>query len=86
MKEFVKTMATGDFGLISVMAELSLNNNDLEGFVDCIGQQTCIDAPDSMRRRLGEDLFNRAVELYASLPEELKTYTTGKPDEYTAIK
>jgi len=77
MKEFVQKIANGGFGLVSALAEQSIENNDMETFIDYLGQQSCIDAPLSMQNTLGEDLYNEIVELYYNLPEELRTYTTG---------
>ena len=81
MEEFVRKIAQGKHGITSLMAQQCLDNDNVEGFIDYLGQQAVQDAPDSVRRLFGDELYDEIVELYKKLPEEKKTYTTGKPDE-----
>lgn len=78
MEAFVDKIAKGKFGMLSVIAACSLDANNVEKFIDYLGQQACIDARLSTQHMLGESLYNDIVELYGRLSEDKKSYTTGK--------
>jgi hypothetical protein len=78
MEELIQQIIDGKLGLISMVAKYGQDNNDLEGVIDALGQQAVKDAPDATRKHLGNKLYNDLVKQYNALPENKKTYTTGK--------
>lgn len=78
MEDLVQKIADGGHGMVSMVAKDAITKGNFAGVIDFLGQQAVKDAPESMKKHFGIDLYNEIVMAYHELPEELKTYTTGK--------
>lgn len=86
MEEFTRKIAQASHGVVSILAQQCLDNGNVETFIDYLGQQACIDAPDGVRHILGDDLYNEIVVLYSKIHEIYEKEYKGEGCEGYVIR